>query len=404
MQIDWLNLLLFTAYSVGHAALIIALTNRVHALPWSVAVLHRTRQLHDLVIFILPAVFAWFAGVRGARLFVVGASWSSLPVPLLIYLAVCGAVALSLPGVALYRLVRRTPLLKSYRSQTVDITHELGFRPLGSGPYRLFADIPGNEFLKLEICDKEFQVPGLPVEWDGLTILHLSDLHFTGVVDRPYFERLIDHALTLPADLVVFTGDLLDREDLVAWFPTTLGRLSAPLGCYFVLGNHDSYLTNVPEIRQSLESLGWEDASSRFVTVEHRGQPLVICGSETPWMGTQPDLSAAPQETFRLLLSHTPDNLPWARRHRINLMLAGHNHGGQIRLPGFGPLYSPSAFGAHYASGVFWEQPTLLYVSRGISGRHPLRLNCLPELTRLTLRPVVDRSMVPVGEMGVVTA
>jgi hypothetical protein len=67
-------------------------------------------------------------------------------------------------------------------------------------------------------------------------------------------------------------------------------------------------------------------------------------------------------------------------------MLSGHNHGGQVRLPGFGPIYSPSIYGCHYASGVFWEPPTLVYVSRGISGKHPLRWNCLPELTRLVLR------------------
>ena len=112
-------------------------------------------------------------------------------------------------------------------------------------------------------------------------------------------------------------------------------------------------------------------------------------------MGSQPDLCGAPDNAFRIFLSHTPDNLPWARRHSINLMLAGHNHGGQIRLPLFGPVYSPSAYGAHYASGVFWEKPTLLYVSRGISGRHPLRLNCPPELTRLTLRAIAATKAQP---------
>jgi hypothetical protein len=110
-------------------------------------------------------------------------------------------------------------------------------------------------------------------------------------------------------------------------------------------------------------------------------------------MGTQPDLSRVPGNAFRLFLSHTPDNLSWARRHGVHLMLAGHNHGGQIRLPLFGPVYSPSAYGAHFASGAFWERPTLMYVSRGVSGRHPLRLNCLPELTRLTLRPVAETVM-----------
>jgi predicted MPP superfamily phosphohydrolase len=97
-------------------------------------------------------------------------------------------------------------------------------------------------------------------------------------------------------------------------------------------------------------------------------------------------MASAPADAFRLLLSHTPDNIQWARRHKIDLMLAGHNHGGQIRLPLFGPVYSPSVYGAHYASGAFWESPTLMYVSRGISGKVPLRWNCLPELSRLTLR------------------
>ena len=103
-------------------------------------------------------------------------------------------------------------------------------------------------------------------------------------------------------------------------------------------------------------------------------------------MGRQPDLGQVPREAFCLLLSHTPDNIRWAQWNQIDLMLSGHNHGGQVRLPGFGPVYSPSIYGCHYASGVFWEPPTLLHVSRGISGKHPLRWNCLPEMTRLVLR------------------
>jgi len=235
-------------------------------------------------------------------------------------------------------------------------------------------------------------LPRLPQEWDGLSILHLTDLHFTGTITRPFFERLVEIAGGLPADLVVFTGDLLDRKDLLDWLPSTLGKLSAPLGCHFVLGNHDSFMENTADIRRRFADLGWRDVASRAQIIEHRGHPLVVCGSELPWMGEQPDMAQSPQDAFRLFLSHTPDNIRWARRNNIDLMLAGHNHGGQVRLPLFGPVYSPSAYGGHYASGVFWEDPTLLYVSRGISAKVPLRWNCLPELTRLTLRcPVADR-------------
>ena len=103
-------------------------------------------------------------------------------------------------------------------------------------------------------------------------------------------------------------------------------------------------------------------------------------------MGPDPDLAGTPENAFRLLLSHTPDQIQRARADQIDLMLAGHNHGGQVRFPLFGPVYSPSVYGCRYASGVFWEAPTLLHVSRGLGGRHPLRINCRPEVTRIVLR------------------
>jgi predicted MPP superfamily phosphohydrolase len=357
----------------------------VHAWRVPLPLLHCIRLAHDFVIVILPVAFAWFFGVHGPRLFFGGPAWHLLPVAILAYLTVCGVVALSLPLITLYRVSRKSPNLLSMQSQTIDVEKELGFRPLGRGPYSLFTHFPGNQFLKLEVSDHEYWLPRLPQEWDGLSILHLTDLHFTGAIDRPFFERVISIAGGLPADMVVFTGDLLDREDLIEWLPSTLGKLNAHLGCHFVLGNHDSYMKNVDEIRSRLESLGWHDVAGRAQVIEYRGRQIAICGSELPWMGKQPEMSSLPADAFRLFLSHTPDNIKWARRHKIDLMFAGHNHGGQVRLP----LYSPSAFGAHYASGVFWEDPTLMYVSRGISGKHPLRWNCLPELTRLTLRCAV---------------
>jgi predicted MPP superfamily phosphohydrolase len=245
---------------------------------------------------------------------------------------------------------------------------------------------PGNEFLQLEISEKEFRLPRLPPVLDGLAILHISDLHFIGTVDRPYFEEVMELARTVPADLIAFTGDLLDREDLIAWLPETLGRLSAPLGCYFLLGNHDWYLDNTDDIRARLQELGWRGIAGQTEVLTHRGAEFALLGSEVPWMGAHPDATGLPEEMFRVLLSHTPDNLNWARKQQVDLMLAGHNHGGQVQLPLFGPVYSPSAYGARYAGGSYWAAPTLLHVSRGIGGRHPLRWNCPPELTRLILR------------------
>ena len=387
MEIDWLNVAAFCAICAGHVALAVGIVNRVHGRPLPERVLRLVRRFHDISIILLLPLFVWFAGLAGPRLFF-GGRWNELPLPLLVYVAVCGALALAVPLVALSRRIlapRATPV--SNDARTVNIARDLGFRPLARGPHRLLTHVPGNELFKLEVAERSYRLRGLPANWDGLSILHLSDVHFIGTIDLPYFVRVFQMAAELPADMIVFTGDLLDREALIDWIPETFGRLSAPLGCHFILGNHDARLKNTAEIRRRLEQHGWQGVAGKVRLIDHLDHPLALCGSEVPWMGSHPDLASAPERAFRLCLSHTPDNLPWARRNAVDLMLSGHNHGGQVQLPLFGPVYSPSVYGARYAGGAFWEDPTLLYVSRGISGKHPLRWNCLPELTRLVLRP-----------------
>jgi predicted MPP superfamily phosphohydrolase len=85
------------------------------------------------------------------------------------------------------------------------------------------------------------------------------------------------------------------------------------------------------------------------------------------------------------LLAHSPDQLSWARRGDGDLMLAGHTHGGQIRLPLIGPVFSPTRDGVQFAAGLFHAPPTILNVSRGLSAELPLRMNCAPEIIHLTL-------------------
>lgn len=276
--------------------------------------------------------------------------------------------------------LRRVPGLISWQQTYV-----------GPGPMRRIALMPGNEQFTIDVSTKSYSLPRLPAEWDGLSLVQLTDFHFRGAVTRTYFEAVCDQAAALKPDLFVFTGDLFDDLKLLDWLPDTLGRLTAPRGQYFILGNHDWYLDS-PAVRRELERLGWTDLAERCVTLnkhsEPAGQvpPVVLCGDETPWMGTHPDLSSVSAESFRILLSHTPDNITWARRQGIDVMLSGHTHGGQIRLPFLGPVYSPSRFGCRYSAGVFWLDPTLLHVSRGLSGREPIRYNCPPELTKLVLR------------------
>lgn len=380
------HLLLAVLCCLGHMALMVALINRIDAFQVPRRMLRCLSLLHHVLLLIYPAILTVFVikAVRdpSLRLF-----WDSLPGAFRWYSYLCAMLSALLPMRILQNLLRRPPaVLLSQSARRVDVAKELGYRPVARQKYHALTLIPGNEVLSLEFSEKHLRLPRLPVEWDGLRVLHLSDTHFIGTIERAWFEYVCRLGREARPDLVVFTGDLLDRPELAEWLPDTLGSLTAPLGCWFVLGNHDWYAGDPDSTRTALTRLGWEDARKRVQTLPHQGRPLVIAGTERPWMGDDPDLSNIPDEAFRLLLSHSPDQIAWARAHGIDLMLAGHTHGGQVRLPLLGPVYCPSLYGPRFCEGVFFESPTTLHVSRGLSGETPLRVNCFPELTLLVLR------------------
>ena len=123
---------------------------------------------------------------------------------------------------------------------------------------------------------------------------------------------------------------------------------------------------------------------------------MIVAGDERPWFRHGPAIGPADRRSraLKILLSHTPDHFGWARRQKVDLMLAGHTHGGQICPPGIGPLVCPSRHGTKYADGFFYHAPTMLHVSRGTASLMPLRINCPPEITRLMLcRQPVDRQV-----------
>ena len=380
-----LNAFILLLLAVGQFELMVAAVNRLHALRIRGPTLRWVRDIHEVLIVTLPLLLAWLLGLGGSRL-AAGEGWTQLPWFWTAYLALCGLGTLGFVASAARFARRRIPAAQlANHSRCVDLAERLGYRPLAAGPYRLFARLPGNEIFRVEVSDKTYRLPRLPKAWDGLSILHLTDLHLIGTIDLPFFEALADLAAESPADLIVFTGDLLDDQRLIEWLPSTLGRLQAPLGCHYILGNHDWYL-DPDAIRRRLNELGWHDVAGATRELTRDRSRLMIGGTERPWMGIHPDFSQAPADAFRILLSHTPDNLAWARRQGVDLMLSGHNHGGQVVPPLVGPIYAPSLHGCRYISGAFDAPPTLLYVSRGISGRHPIRWRCPPELTRLILR------------------
>ncbi|MCY2963984.1 MAG: metallophosphoesterase, partial [Planctomycetota bacterium] len=271
---------LFLAVPAGHTLFWIGLVNRAHAIDLGHDNLHRLHKLHNVAI--VGAAVAWFigAGLFGPRL-LRGGTWRDLSGPMALFALGCCVVATGW-GICWLsrRLAPRPRRILSRVATRRDLEPELSAPARGVGPYQKLLNVPGNEFLHLEIVELELRLPRLPPEWDGLSIVHLSDIHLIGTVGLPYFERLFEIANSLNGDLVAFTGDLLDDPKLVAWLDSTFGKSTAPLGCHFILGNHDREWGDIPASRKRLTDLGWCDASSQTRQLEYRGRTLAIAGTE----------------------------------------------------------------------------------------------------------------------------
>lgn len=383
---------LASATFIGHFSLVVWLFNRLHAKPWPRPRIGLLEKLLLLSAATVLLAYAWRYATAPATVWeipVTAAAW-----PWQAYAWVCRIVCvLALPLWLLPKLMSRTPeALTAHRWRCVDIAAQLGYCPVGTRKAAWAAKFPGNEIFRLSVAEKTLALANLPEALEQLTVAHLSDLHMTGKMTREFYEAVVDQTNALRPDLIAITGDIAETEPCIAWIEPILGRLRSRLGAYFVLGNHEQRLRDVAKLRQALARAGIVDLGSRCEWLEVGGSRILLAGTEMPWFGHRPNVAdfsaAAGEPAFRLLLSHTPDEYAWAREQKFDLMLAGHNHGGQIRLPYLGALISPSRFGFRYAGGVYYEEPTLLHVSRGIAGLHSVRFNCAPELPLLTLMRV----------------
>jgi predicted MPP superfamily phosphohydrolase len=371
---------------VGHAALFLVGLNILYSCPLHRHTLSKIRGLTAVIVFSFPAVIA---GLNYWGMLEPPAQWYVAPGPIEVYLLLClGMCLLVIPAATLIRHLRPIPAqLIARHSQVVDVATALGHRPVGNAKHAALARLPLNQIFQVEFTELTLRLPRLPPAWDGLTLLHLSDLHFTGTPERAFYDMVLDRCLAAGTpDLLAITGDLIDTSRHHRWLLPLLGRLRWKEAALAILGNHD-YWYQPQRVRRRLARLRMVVLGNSWRALRVRGEPLIAIGHEGPWFRPGPDLRDCPGEGFRLCLSHTPDHIRWARRNGVGLMLSGHNHGGQIRLPLFGSLFVPSRYSRRYDCGVFWEQPTLLYVSRGLGAREPIRWNCRPEVTRLILRP-----------------
>lgn len=382
-----LTLLLAGAALFGHLVIWTYLFNALHATAVPCRVIRISeRVLAALTVFpalavgVYWAIYGYDSGfhLEGVARLVVRA-----------YVAACWFSTALAVGFWIDRALHRDRAhgLVSNDTVTHSIRNEKGELPVRGGTAAWLARLPGNQIFELGVHHKQLRVPQLPAALDGLTVAHLTDLHMTGKITEPFFQRVVDLTLEASPDLIVLTGDLVEHPDCLEWLPRTLGRLQAKHGVFAILGNHDVRMPDVGELRRELTAAGLVDLGGRWKRIRARGESILLAGNEHPWFAAPQDLPArSDSREFRLALVHTPDVIPWAVRHDFQLVVAGHTHGGQIRFPLIGPVICPSRYGLRYASGVFREGNTVMHVSRGVGGLHPVRFNCPPELAILELQ------------------
>ena len=230
----------------------------------------------------------------------------------------------------------------------------------------------------------------LPPSFSGFTIAHLTDLHFGTLVSESFIEGVISKTNQLKTDIIVCTGDYVHdkntAEEIDRVWPL-LSMLQARDGVYSVLGNHDH----------------WADTARSIYWLERTGQNIrhtcrsITRGNERIWIGGAGDyweddlgietaFSHSPGDEFRILLTHNPDSIDTNFATRISLVLSGHTHGGQVRIPFYGAPVLPVA-NKRYSSGLITTDTTTLFISRGIGWAiYPVRFNCTPEIAVLELQ------------------
>jgi hypothetical protein len=247
------------------------------------------------------------------------------------------------------------------------------------------------ERVQLIVETVEIVLADLAPAFDGYRIALLTDLHSSPLVPRWWLDRAVDTANALAPDLVALGGDFLDDDP---HYIAELGDILRPLrgkdGAVAVLGNHDHYV-GAQGVREELASAGVRELWNAHFVLIRGGAPLVIGGVgdlETDVVDCERALAGASANAPRIVLSHDPDVFAyWPAEPRLDLMLAGHTHGGQAYLPLLGPPYVPSQFGFRYLQGLIREGGRQLYVSRGVGASGlPIRWGCPPELTLVVLR------------------
>lgn len=246
---------------------------------------------------------------------------------------------------------------------------------------------------KLNIVHENISAQNIPPAFQNFKIVQFSDTHVGFHFSVEQLRKLIAKINTLQPDILVFTGDLVDDPKHFNTYEALTNALSnakATYGKYWVYGNHDhgGYGTDI--IKEVMDRANFNLLKNNHTIIEKGADRIVLAGIDDVILG-EPNISEALQHVnpnlFTVLLAHEPDIATNTSNFPVDVQLSGHSHGGQVRLPFIGDLYTP-AYAEKYIQGkyIINDRPFTLYVNSGIgTTRLPYRFLCPPEIHVFTL-------------------
>lgn len=251
----------------------------------------------------------------------------------------------------------------------------------------------------LDVNRYDVESERVPEAFDGFKIAHISDVHNTEIGRDN--EKLLKMLEAAEPDIIAITGDLIDSRqtkiDVALKFVEEALKI-AP--CYYVSGNHEQRIEEYIRLNTEMKKLGVEVLENRKIQLEKNGETIIIAGIDDPMFTMDPTIEEpdmvieealgkliSGEDGYTILLSHRPEVFEVYAQSSTDLVLCGHAHGGQIKVPFVGGIISPGeGFFPKYYEGIHREKGTVMVISRGIGNSlFPIRINNRPEVGLVVL-------------------
>lgn len=321
---------------------------------------------------------------------------------LMVFLLIIAGKIIKLPVIGAVAILKKIPLTgnrivalrKNRRFEKFDQSRRVFLRTTfwGASAYVVAGSGYGVFYRShFELVQKQLRLSRLPACLDGLTMGLLSDIHSGPYMSKEEIDEYVKVLNSLQPDIVFLPGDFVTMQQKEI-FPVieSLSELKPRYGVYGCLGNHEFYSRAPDEITRRLEDAGVKMLRNENVTLDIKGDRLTIIGIDDLGHGDNfpAAVRAVPLDSVKILMTHKPYFFPIAAEAGMDLVLAGHTHGGQLVFVKVGDFaLAPATFVSKYVAGLYEIGDSLMYVSRGVGTIGvPFRINCPAEVTLFTLK------------------